>query len=372
MIERMESRRGQPIVFFGILLVGWVVLRIATWQPPWPTLTVPGEILSIARSEPREEPAREAGTEDVAASTDIPDFPPLRAPIARPMPTPIIDAPIRPGYEEHFVPGQRAAGHNMLWLSAMAGLPMPRELNAALTTSQESRSQPTSPTIPFVRQAGERRWHADAWLLLRDDASPRLANGAAPASYGSSQVGAVLAYRLAPNARRDPAAYVRASRALADNGDAEVAIGVRGRVISQLPVNAHAEVRAVRGNTGSELRPAAFLSGGIDDMPLPLGLSASGYAQAGAVGGSHATAFADGAARIDSTLLSTPTARLDAGLGAWGGVQRDVARVDVGPTAGLKLELGKASARLAADWRWRIAGNAEPSNGAAITLSTGF
>ena len=47
-------------------------------------------------------------------------------------------------------------------------------------------------------------------------------------------------------------------------------------------------------------------------------------------------------------------------------------RLDIGPTAGGTLRVGKASLRLSADWRFRIAGNASPGDGPALTLSTAF
>ena len=106
----------------------------------------------------------------------------------------------------------------------------------------------------------------------------------------------------------------------------------------------------------------------IAPVALPLGLRAEGYAQGGWVGGRYATAFADGQARVTHGAITAGPARLRVGAGAWGGAQKFAERFDVGPT----LTADLASVRLALDYRMRVAGNARPGNGLALTLSTGF
>lgn len=107
-------------------------------------------------------------------------------------------------------------------------------------------------------------------------------------------------------------------------------------------------------------------------LPLPLGARAEAYAQVGYVSGRAATAFADGQVRIERQLLKLGRAELRAGGGAWGGAQDGVSRVDIGPSATLGLGLGQTNARLAVDWRFRVAGNAAPASDPAVTLSAGF
>jgi hypothetical protein len=60
------------------------------------------------------------------------------------------------------------------------------------------------------------------------------------------------------------------------------------------------------------------------------------------------------------------------GGGAWGAAQRDAQRFDIGPSATLALPLGKQNVRLALDWRQRIAGDARPGSGLALTLGSDF
>ena len=94
--------------------------------------------------------------------------------------------------------------------------------------------------------------------------------------------------------------------------------------------------------------------------------------QAGYVGGKYASAFADGQLRAERPLAEFGDAKLTAGGGAWGGAQKGAARLDIGPSASLQLKLGQTSSRLSMDWRFRVAGAAEPASGPALTISAGF
>ncbi|MBS1239358.1 MAG: hypothetical protein H6R45_64, partial [Proteobacteria bacterium] len=58
--------------------------------------------------------------------------------------------------------------------------------------------------------------------------------------------------------------------------------------------------------------------------------------------------------------------------GAWGGAQKGAARLDIGPSASLQLKLGEANSRVSMDWRFRVAGEARPASGPALTISAGF
>ena len=107
-------------------------------------------------------------------------------------------------------------------------------------------------------------------------------------------------------------------------------------------------------------------------VTLPAGLTAEAYLQGGYVTGEYATPFADGQARVTAQLAGTEDFRLTAGGAAWGGAQDDAQRLDIGPSAGLSFRMGRARGRIAADYRFRVAGDAEPSSGPALTLTAGF
>jgi hypothetical protein len=124
---------------------------------------------------------------------------------------------------------------------------------------------------------------------------------------------------------------------------------------------------------GSEVRPAAFAVTELPPARLPLGFRAELYAQAGYVGGRFATAFADGQVRVDRQVVPIgENAELRVGGAVSGGAQKHAERLDVGPSAAVSFRLGEANSRLALDYRFRVAGDAEPRSGPALTFSAGF
>ena len=61
------------------------------------------------------------------------------------------------------------------------------------------------------------------------------------------------------------------------------------------------------------------------------------------------------------------------GAGVWGAAQADGAlidRLDAGPS--LRLRHDRLPLGLSADWRFRLAGNAEPGSGPALTVYASF
>ena len=123
---------------------------------------------------------------------------------------------------------------------------------------------------------------------------------------------------------------------------------------------------------GSEVRPAAFVVTGLPRRTVGPGLEADAYVQAGYVGGDFATGFVDGKVTLEAPVTRSDHARFTIGGGAWGGAQRDASRLDVGPTASLKLSTGSTSLRASVDYRVRVAGDARPGNGVAVTLAASF
>lgn len=376
-------RRGQPLVALTLILAGWVGLRAAVLNNE--------HAFAEAKAVPQ-------GTLAASPKTNARPRPQARNPVAAPAPrdsafggrlAPVLPAPLPRSESVPLAPvlglpapvvgtagvdeaapapppstARIAAGHQLLYLAALSQLPMPALLQQAGGSTPAPKSQPP-------RAA---RWSGDAWLLLRDGSKGfNLPAGPVPsAAYGASQAGAVLRYRLDPASARRPELYVRATTALHRPRGEELAAGFAIRPLAGVPVAALAEGRATRTVSGTVVRPAAALVTELPPADLPLGLRGEVYAQAGYVGGRYATGFADGQGRIEKRIVSTGGWQLRAGAGAWGGVQKGARRIDVGPTATLDVPLGSASGRLAADWRFRIGGNASPSSGPAITLSAGF
>lgn len=264
------------------------------------------------------------------------------------------------------VPVRLSAAHQLLWMAALSQMPLP-----AAVASPAAAPEPLPGRQP--RAASPSRWSADGWLLLRRGGTVSPAGGFAPATYGASQVGAVARYRLAPQSAHRPALYLRGSAALNGSREREAALGLSARPIAALPVSVAAEARINAQPSGTRVRPAAFAYTEFAPVNLPLAARAEFYAQAGYVGGNFASAFADGQLRVERRLVRLGRGELRAGGGVWGGAQKGATRLDVGPTAVIGMPIGdRAGARLGVDWRFRVAGNAAPSSGPALTLSAGF
>lgn len=197
--------------------------------------------------------------------------------------------------------------------------------------------------------------------------------GVLPASYGASQSGAVLRYRLDLSSRYRPSVYLRTTSALGGVRDNAVALGISARPLPSVPVMAAVEGRLADQAAGRSIVPAAFAYTELPPVSLPMRLRAEAYLQAGYVGGAFATPFADGLVRVDRLLLRLGATEARVGAGIWGGAQKGAARLDMGPSASVAMPLGKGTfGRVALDWRFRMAGDARPGSGPAVTLSAGF
>ena len=245
---------------------------------------------------------------------------------------------------------------------------------------QPLRPPPTPATPPLARSAalsvmaaapaGPRRLGLDSWVLWREDTQTPLTSGRP--SYGRSQAGVVLRYRIDPGSRHQPQAYTRLTRALAGAPETELAAGISARPVPTLPLTLAAEGRVFDGAAGREVRGAVLAIVQPPVLPLPAGLEGDAYLQAGYVSGAFATPFADGQARLTRPVTVDRGVRAYAGAGAWGGAQDDGHRLDIGPTIGLEVPLGQVRTRMSLDYRFRIAGNAQPESGPALTLTAGF
>jgi hypothetical protein len=211
---------------------------------------------------------------------------------------------------------------------------------------------------PSVPPATGSRWSASSWLFWRRGDGPGLAAGGA---LGGSQAGARALYRLTPAL----ALSARLTAPLSRPAGAEAAFGLDWQPAPRLPAHLLAERRQALGREGrSAFGVTAY--GGVSDSVLGR-LRIDAYAQAGLVGARRRDAFADGALR-----LSLPLGRLKLGAGAWGAVQPGVARLDVGPQLSAQVRVGGHAVTVAGDWRVRVAGNASPGAGPALTLATDF
>ncbi|HTU09431.1 MAG TPA: hypothetical protein VMG08_00925 [Allosphingosinicella sp.] len=214
----------------------------------------------------------------------------------------------------------------------------------------------TAPAAPAWTWDG--RWSASAWLLVREESGAALAPGG---SLGGSQAGARLRYGLGSGLSLGGRVYLPLRR----TAGAELAAGLDWRPMRALPVNLLAERRQRLGRDGRSAF-ALTLYGGTSLAPSPR-LRLDVYGQAGVVGLRSRDLFADGMVRVSRRL-----GHIELGAGAWGAAQPGAARLDAGPSLSWRLPVPEANLRLQADWRFRIAGDAAPRSGPALTLAVDF
>lgn len=368
--------RGRPLLMLGLLVVGWVALRSALWETPFALPTIPDAVTRplIVQNEPGPFGRSPGSTGSVIkASPGKADFsqkPRLAINLGGER---IAEGSLfgqapggaRPAAFSPMV----AAGHHAMLMAALSHMPV-YGVAAAPSRQVNLGFAPWKPQKHATNPVD--RWSLDTWVYWRDGSNGISQGPGRSPVYGGSQAAGLLQYRLSRQERHDPRVYLRAYRALVENGEGELAAGLSARPLSDFPLRAHAEMRATRSGASWEARPAAFVSSELMPIELPAGAKAEFYFQGGYVGGDNATAFADGQAHVLKHVATFDLGELSVGAGAWGGAQKGAERLDAGPTLRLDLSVGDAPARLSTDWRQRVAGSANPDSGVAITLSTRF
>lgn len=327
---------SRPLRFLGAVIGGWVGVRTAML---WPV----GQAIVQAVA-----PAAAAEANPAALVR------PAAAKVAAARP-----ATLRQGTRS-IPPARQAAG------SVVALTPAGREMARTSPVLARSADLPLiSPTneqplagvdAPVAFQAS--RWSVSAWAILRPDgrATPFASQ------LGGSQAGARIAYAI--DGARRIAVYARVSSAI-DARQREAAVGIDWRP-TRLPIHLAAERRI--GIEGIRSGTAIGAFGGMGRTRAIGSVQVEGYAQGGVIFRERPEGYADGSARATIPV----TSRVDLGLGAWGGAQRGAARVDIGPTIGVTLPVARHALRLSADWRQRVAGDARPGSGPALSLGTDF
>lgn len=216
------------------------------------------------------------------------------------------------------------------------------------------------------------------WAFVRQDSgSGRFGPEAPPTlqspggQYGGSQAGAILTYRLAGTQQRSLSAFVRASTAISDAGEEEVAVGIRARPFAKIPLSLFAEQRMGAGQFRSR-GTSIYVAGGTGPDRVLTDTSLETYAQAGFLFADNSSYFFDASANLQRKLWKQGGYKLTAGAGVWAGGQEGLTRVDIGPRANIHIPVGTMDLRFSLDWRQRIGGNAVPDSGAAVTVTTGF
>lgn len=326
---------GRPLRFIAVVLLGWTSLRAIALWPQGETLTPAALLGGIAEA----------------------------APAARPMPSRpdrVVSVQLVPPAKrlDHARPDQMPhAAHSIPPVAAVAVIaPLP-----------DDRPLPASPVIPPPAAPPPlaqppKRWAVSAWAIARGGNAAALLGG----QLGGSQTGVRATYTL--DQRRRLALSARLASPRSGRGR-EAAVGIDWQPTA-LPLHIIAEQRL--SLDGGRSGPALLVVGGITPTRVAGPVEVEGYAQAGAVARDRVEPFADGAARLTLPLIARVGWRLDVGAGTWAGAQRGAARVDIGPTLGLVAPVAGRRVRLTADWRERIAGQARPGSGPALSVGTDF
>jgi hypothetical protein len=403
MMATRSRNRGQPLVVLAALLLGWTGARVTSMSGQ--ALNLPEAVLTMGTAEAAPaEPVRfyGVGPQSYAAAPSPAPYAAAYQPIVQYVPMWYV-ADRRGGYG---APSPYGPYHGPVrFAQAETGeaappptgvqffgdFPHDRPIAAA---RHEDDGLPAGSPMLFTgepapprygessallggrlgRLIGNRaRWSMDAWALIRKDPAKAPPLGTLPATYGASQAGSVLRYQLAMQNPRQPTAYLRTTSTLGGITETSAALGLSARPVPSIPIIAAIEGRITEQGGSHRLQPAIMAVTAVPPLSLPGSLRAEVYGQGGYVGGRYATPFADGQVRVDRPLAAVGRAQARVGGGVWGGIQKGASRLDAGPGATVSMPLSaKVFGRLAVDWRFRVAGNAEPDSGPALTVAAGF
>lgn len=337
---------GRPLRFLGLVLGGWVGLRVVMlWPapPPAPSTAASAPVALDDRRVLRLPELAPLGGARLGPWLPAPEPPPHRA-----WPAPLARAALAPFRLDH--PPRDPAR------VAIALLALTRFDPPAPDTAPSFPAAPTAPPGPAPRA----RWSGSGWLIARG--GPGIGAGPLAGQLGGSQAGARLAFALEDRI----ALAARVAAPLAARGS-EAALGVEYRALPGVRLVAEQRF-AIDGAGGG---PALGLVTGFGPKQVQ-GFRLEAYGQAGVIGRGRGVYYVDGAARIEAPIARARGFTLGIGAGAWGAAQTGAERLDLGPTLGATLPLGPRRARLTLDWRARVAGGAAPGSGPALSLGADF
>lgn len=361
--------------FLALVAVGWAGVRaysLGALPKGSLSLIEPSEARSAPPLVPTEfppiEPAQEPATAPVPAAMYPAAAPQVMAPQMRPVAVPVYYGvhsvsvplpPVRPAAETADLPQPRRFNYGQV--PSLDEWPLSRLASVAVGQRQSTVVLPAQST-PLLNPNRLDRLQLTAWALVRTQQNgvlgpTSLANGG---NLGGSQAGARLTYAFT----RQIAASFRTSSDPTRRGF-EIAGGVRVQPLVSVPVWITAERRQRIGQFGGRNDFALFAEGGLYQQPMPWQFNLDAYLQAGVVGVKSRDYFIDGSAAVTRPVYKN----FSAGFGVWGGAQKGLYRVDVGPRITMKV---RNNVRVHFDWRQRLAGNAQPGSGPAVTLGANF
>ncbi len=329
------SGSGRPLRFLAVVVAGWVGVRVL--------LSLPEDVVAhrVRMARP--------GALPVDRRLPAAISPPPTETAASIPPVLTLATLARPGTILAVRTGRRVEGPSFTEI--------PPIVANATPTSDDSVPLVVLPVASMPARA---RTTVSLWAMAR----PGAATGG-PVQLGGGQAG--VRVRIPVAAKGRIALATRLATPLAGQGR-EAAIGVEWRPATGLAMVLERRIALDRSGSGTGLGVIA----GFDRRDV-VGFDLEAYGQAGAVARDGVEPYADGAIRGIAPVVTVRGAVVRLGLGGWGGAQRGAARLDVGPSMVVALPVGReASMRLSVDWRQRVAGNAAPGSGPAVTLGGDF
>ncbi|MCE7795123.1 hypothetical protein LWE61_00990 [Sphingobium sufflavum] len=363
--------QGRPIRFLMSVVGGWTAIRLVMVLP------LPTNIL-LPQTQFANRTARPTPPSLDWMFPQSPNFGTLRLASVRPAQAysarpllvgrhaqPVAFALIVPTVERGGSEGWSSATADSLLSAQMSFANAARPPLALADYTPGGGLSPGEAGAPLQRrfERAEERWAGTAWMLWRDEGDSRQVR------LGGAQVGMRVDYGIAPASPLRPTLYGRASGALHGRAAAEVAVGVAIRPPLPFPAIVAVERRQAISPGGRD-DFSVLAAAGIPPLEITHGFRLDGYGQGGIVGMDRPDGFVDG-----RLTLEKPVGRprvLALGAAVWGGAQPGASRIDIGPQASVRLQIGGTRMRLGAEWREKLAGNAAPSSGAALTLGADF
>lgn len=357
MARPASARRGQPILALLAIIMAWTSARIALWNPGLVAANDAVDLTGHGRQH-RTRP----DSPDASVWVDAVRFREVRP-------------SIRAAVSQRSPAGAAATGWSRPVTDAGYASPVPRG-KLSFVPGPQVLNGPAGEMPAAAPVRHDSRWSSDQWLLIRAG-SGVAAQAPGAVSYGASQAGAIARFRLGRENLHGSYAYLRTSFAInAPGKDKELALGFGIRPLPKLPLRMLVEARLYDSNLGpARVRPVVTVITELPWQNLPAGLRLEAYGQAGYAGGRGGTSFFDAQALVDrsvgNALGGVRNVRVGAGL--WAGGQEGAVRLDLGPRVSFPVDLGgEVPGRIALDWRFRVAGNASPPSGPALTLASSF
>jgi hypothetical protein len=361
--------------FLVVAVLGWAGVRAAGLG------VLPGtEMFSIERSEAKVPPIAQTEFPPIDPVEPAPTLAEMQYAGAPAMALQPVAMPIYYGVPRYYVAPPATTASNRSRLTPILPEPEPAPqfyaplpvldewpLSRMASTAMSSRrSSVPAQSVPaaFVQPANRiDRIQLSSWALLRGRRGQPLGPNSlgSVGNLGGSQAGARLLYNFTPQL----AASFRTSSDVGRSGG-EAALGVRAQPLRGIPVWLTAERRQKIGRTSSGRNDfAVFAEAGLYQRPMPARFILDAYLQGGIVGLRSRDLFVDG-----GLTLTRPIYRnFSGGFGLWGGAQPGLYRVDAGPRVTMSV---RRNLKVHFDWRQKLAGNAQPGSGPAVTLAGDF